>query len=96
MVNDTWTFNSSLIFNNFNFMLETKMNISAKNISGEICLSIKKQPLGLLYIELDNYVFYTSTSSSISHSDSEKAWTILITGSVTCVVLANRASNSSA
>ena len=45
MVNDTWTFNSSLIFNNFNFMLETKMNISAKNISGEICLSIKKQDI---------------------------------------------------
>lgn len=43
MVNDTLTFNSSLIFNNFTFMLATKMSVTAKNISGEIGLSIKKQ-----------------------------------------------------
>ena len=45
MVNDTLTFNSSLIFNNFTFMLATKMSVTAKNISGEIGLSIKKQDI---------------------------------------------------
>ena len=45
MVNDSLTFNSSLTFNNFTFMLATKMNVIAKNISGEIGLSIKKQDL---------------------------------------------------
>lgn len=45
MVNDTLTFNSSLIFTNFTYMLATKMNVVVKNISGEIGLSIKKQEL---------------------------------------------------
>lgn len=43
LVNDTLTFNSSLIFKNFTYMLATATNVIAKNISGEIGLSIKKQ-----------------------------------------------------
>jgi hypothetical protein len=43
LVNDTLSFNSSLAFNNFTYMLATKINIMSKNISGEIGLSIKKQ-----------------------------------------------------
>ena len=45
LVNDTLTFNSSFIFTNFTYMLATKMNVIAKNISGEIGLSIKKQDI---------------------------------------------------
>ena len=45
MVNDILTFNSSLIFTNFTFMLATKLNVVAKNISGEIGLSIKRQDI---------------------------------------------------
>ena len=42
-VNDTLLFNSSLIFNNFTYILATKIKSTVKNISGEIGLSIKKQ-----------------------------------------------------
>ena len=43
LVNDSLEFNSSLTYNNFTYMLATKLNVVAKNISGEIGLSIKKQ-----------------------------------------------------
>ena len=42
LVNDTVTFNSSLVYKNFSYMLATKVNVYAKNISGEIGLSKKK------------------------------------------------------
>ena len=41
LVNDTLTFNSSLTFVNFTYMLATKINVYAQNISGEIGLSKK-------------------------------------------------------
>lgn len=43
LVNDTLTLNSSLTYKNFTFMLATKINVIAKNISGEIGLSIQQQ-----------------------------------------------------
>ena len=42
-VNDSLTFNSSLVYNNFTYMLATKVIATAKNISGEIGLSKKKE-----------------------------------------------------
>ena len=41
-VNDIVTFNSSLVYTNFSYMLATKIHIYCKNVSGEIGLSIKK------------------------------------------------------
>lgn len=43
LVNDSITFNSSLVYDNFTYMLATKTNIIAKNISGEIGLSKRKE-----------------------------------------------------
>ena len=43
LVNDSITFNSSLIYNNFTYMLATKVSILAKNISGEIGLSKERE-----------------------------------------------------
>ena len=43
LVNDILSFNSSLVFTNFTYMLATEINIMAKNISGEIGFSKKKQ-----------------------------------------------------
>ena len=41
-VNDTVTFNSSLVYTNFSYMLATKVSVYCKNISGEIGLSKKR------------------------------------------------------
>ena len=41
-VNDTVTFNSSLVYTNFSYMLATKVKTYCRNISGEIGLSIKR------------------------------------------------------
>ena len=43
LANDTLTLNSSLAYKNFTFMLATEANVIAKNISGEIGLSIQMQ-----------------------------------------------------
>ena len=43
LVNDSIVINSSYIFKNFTYMLATKTNVVAKNISGEIGLSIKME-----------------------------------------------------
>ena len=43
LVNDSITFNSSLIFKNFTYMLATKINVCSKNVSGEIGFSQKKE-----------------------------------------------------
>jgi len=42
-VNDTVKFNSSLIYNNFTYMLAKEVGVSGKNISGEIGFSNKKR-----------------------------------------------------
>lgn len=42
LVNDSITFNSSLLYTNFTYMLATKIHVYAKNISGEIGLSKKR------------------------------------------------------
>ena len=57
LVNDSITFNSSLIFNNFTYMLATKINICAKNVSGEIGFSQKKEDEYLyFYPEKSNFL----------------------------------------
>ena len=56
LVNDSITFNSSLVYDNFTYMLATKTNIIAKNISGEIGLSKKKKE-NILIIFLKKQIF---------------------------------------
>jgi hypothetical protein len=58
-VNDSLTFNSSLVYNNFTYMLATKVIATAKNISGEIGLSKKKEEKYPYYYPEKNRFFTT-------------------------------------
>ena len=54
-VSDSLAFNSSLNYNNFSYILATKMNGIVKNISGEIGLSMKKE-------NKTNYIYPQNTN----------------------------------
>ena len=55
-VNDTVKFNSSLIYNNFTYMLAKEVGVSGKNISGEIGFSNKKDGDAYLFSERTNFL----------------------------------------
>ncbi len=56
LVNDSVTFNSSLVYDNFTYMLATKTNIIANNISGEIGFSKKKEGYTYYYPEKTDFL----------------------------------------